>query len=968
MILKKIYSFSICLLLLLNTTYAQQNKPTRLSPLPLKSETVNTPVISLNGDWNFAIKGEKEKKKIVVPGEWEMQGFKVGDGETAVYSREISIPGNWKDKKVKIRFDGISSHAIVKLNDEVVTEHEGSFVPFEADMTRFIKSGQNILTVEVQALTISDRLACTSQYAAHTVGGILRKALIFVLPDLNIADVTITTFFDKRYQNATLQLNTSIANESEKNAVAVIRYRLKDAAGKIVVEKSLTTKDINPGGNDLLTLSIPVKKPVQWNTEQPYLYQLETALLIGGRVTESVSHQVGFRQIEIKGNRVLVNGSAIKLRGVNRHSVHPLTGRSISADLDRKDALLFRDANCNYIRTSHYPPSEEFLAAADELGLFVENESSLTWIEHDASPIWKLWNYKDEKFLPFMINANIEKMQAGKNHPSVIIWSLGNESRWSPLWAKVLAVVKQLDPSRPTSFHDQCWGGYNNAGSKADIANYHYPGINGAVATDTMSRPVLFGEYAHISDYNRRELVTDPGVRAAYGVPLVKMYDSMYAHNGCLGGAIWSGIDDVFHMPDGRINGYGPWGPIDGWRRPKPEYWGMKKAYSPVVLKNIDKPHINGQQLQLEIENRYDFISLKNVAISCKIDGADVKVSSDIAPHSKGYLTIPINKRTDEIYLTFKDPRGFIINEERINLKDKIEKSVTALYNPSLTENDAAYFVEHSGVVYTISKTTGIITSAKKGNKLVLSQGPVVCVVPMNSEDGGKPNVAGETYQNDIYPLKNYPLYTLFASEIKTQQTDTGLVFSIRTSYINDTKGNIQYLFLKTGIVKVNYEIDYKGKEEKPYQYGMLMELPASYSTLDWKRKGAFTVYSPVDIARSEGHAQLNFRWLPAVEEWGKQPAKDWKDDANQLGSNDFRSTKKEIFNVALTDEQGSGVEALSNGKQASRSWLQDQHIQFLIADYSNNGSEPFYGSPFTENRINIKNKQLKGSVSFRIK
>ena len=127
-----------------------------------------------------------------------------------------------------------------------------------------------------------------------------------------------------------------------------------------------------------------------------------------------------------------------------------------------------------------------------------------------------------------MVRANMDNVLAGRNHPSIIIWSLGNESKWSPLWEKVNKIVKEMDPSRPTSFHDQCWGGFNNAGSNADVANYHYPGINGPKATDTMSRPTLFGEYAHLSTYNRRELLTDPGVRSAYNEPLVQFYDSIY--------------------------------------------------------------------------------------------------------------------------------------------------------------------------------------------------------------------------------------------------------------------------------------------------------------------------------------------------------------------------------------------------------------------------------------------------------
>ena len=129
-----------------------------------------------------------------------------------------------------------------------------------------------------------------------------------------------------------------------------------------------------------------------------------------------------------------------------------------------------------------------------------------------------------------MLRADLENVLAGRQHPSVIIWSLGNESRWSPLWERVNAEVKKLDPSRPTSFHDQCWGDYNNAGSKADIANYHYPGLGGPRECEKgKSRPTMFGEYMHVQCYARRELETDPSVRSdAYSRTLKQMVDSVY--------------------------------------------------------------------------------------------------------------------------------------------------------------------------------------------------------------------------------------------------------------------------------------------------------------------------------------------------------------------------------------------------------------------------------------------------------
>jgi len=576
-----------------------------LSLKPYLVAHVQQPLISLNDEWNFQINTSKKLNKIKVPGEWEMQGFTVNEGETAIYTRELNIPDDWKNKIVKLRFDGVSSHALIKVNGKKVGEHEGSFVPFEVDITSALNNDKNILQVGVQAQTISDKLACTSQYAAHIVGGLLRNVVMFALPQTNISNIIVNTTFDKQFNNATLQINTTIAKASNTEFPTSFRYTLRDVNGKTVLHKTSKEQITN----------IAVKHPLQWNPEHPYLYELSTELLQKGKSIETIKQKIGFRQVDVRENILLVNGKPVKLHGVCRHSIYPLTGRSVNDSLDVKDAVLFRKGNCNYIRTSHYPPSEAFLNACDSLGLFVESESSLCWIEHPASPIWKLWNYLDEKFLPYMINANVEKMVAERNHPSIIIWSLGNESRWSPLWAKVNKVVKELDPSCPTTFHDQCWGDFNNAGSKADIAVYHYRGINGGAACDTMKRPVLFGEYAHVSCYSRRELATDPGVREDYGASLVQMYDSMYYHKACLGGAIWSGIDDIFHMPDGRIIGYGPWGVIDAWRRPKPEYYGMKKAYSPVVVTHIQYPSSNKEVLSLFVENRYDFTNLKDIII-----------------------------------------------------------------------------------------------------------------------------------------------------------------------------------------------------------------------------------------------------------------------------------------------------------------------------------------------------------------
>lgn len=937
----------------------------RLSPKVKTVQGVQSPVVSLNGTWEFYA-ATIPVSRIEVPGEWTMQGFYIPDEETAFYKRTINIPSDWQRKRIKIRFDAVSSYGLVKVNGKICGEHEGGMVPFEVDITDAVKPGENELIVEVRTGTISDRLGCISQYACHPIGGLIRKVTLFALPEVNIASMDVVTTLDPSYKHAELSITTGIAKEATIPGSFSVVYTLTDRTGKVVAKNSCLINE-----TEQIKSKLTVKNARLWNSEQPYLYTLTTSLLLEGQSLQTNEQVIGIRQVEVKGNLLYVNGRPVKLRGVNRHEVHPLRGRSMTPELCRKDAELFKSGNCNYIRTSHYPPSEEFLDACDEIGLFVESEAALNWIRHHASPIWKKWDYQDEQYLPYMMRANMDNVLAGRRHPSVIIWSIANESHWSPLWEKVKEMVNKFDPSRPNSFHDQCWGGFNNAGNTADIANYHYPGINGPAACDTMLRPVLFGEYAHLTCYNSRELVTDPGVRAAYGKYLVEMYDSMYYHPACLGGAIWSGIDDIFHLPDGKIVGYGPWGPVDAWRREKPEYTGMKKAYTPFRI--VDQKW-NANQLELTVENRYNFTDFNHLAIEAgSKEGRMIKIKSSIPARSKGKIIIPLKEAGEmDIYLKVTDSQGNICHEELFAANDiPADKETDCSLTVEDKNNLLKIHVKNGSGKQTVvfNKISGVITHAYSGDKTILKQGPVFCMVPMNSDDGGKPNVAGETYQNMMHPLRDYPHLTLFANDFKHYQDNTGnLIVEVDASYVNGDIGKLIYTFGKDGRIKVSYEITIAAKETHPRQYGLLLQLPKQMNKLSWKRKGEFSVYPEYDIARTEGTAKLNVKNLYEVEAWGEKPQGSWKEDANILGSVDFRSTKTQLLKGSLTDKYGYSIIVYGNGKQAWRSWLQDECINLLIADYSNTGSERFYGTPFTTGRIIVKEKDvLKGEIEFEL-
>jgi beta-galactosidase/beta-glucuronidase len=753
---------------------------------------------------------------------------------------------------------------LIKVNGKVVGEHEGGMVPFETDITDAVKPSENELIVEVRTGTVSDRLGCVSQYACHPVGGLLRKVTLFVLPEINIASMDVVTVLDKSYKHAELNITTGIMKETPLSGTLSIIYSLADRTGKAVAKNSYNIKD-----EKIVKGKLYVENARLWNPEQPYLYTLTTSLLLNGKPLQINEQTVGIRQIEKKSNILYVNGCPVKLRGVNRHETHPLRGRSLTPELCRKDAELFKSGNCNYIRTSHYPPSEEFLDACDEIGLFVESEAALTWIQHGASPIWRNWNSQDNQYLPYMIRANMDNILAGRRHPSIIIWSMANESQWSPLWEKVRTMVQELDSSRPNSFHDQCWNKYNNKGSVADIANYHYPNINGLSACGTMSRPVLFGEYAHLTCYNSRELVTDPGVRAAYGKYLVEMYDNMYYQPVCLGGAIWSGIDDIFHLPDGKIVGYGTWGSVDAWRREKPEYTGMKKAYTPF---RILEEKWDTNQLELTVENRYNFTDFDKISIEASNrNSKTVNIKSSIPARAKGKIIIPLKEiNRQDIYLKITDSQGYICHEELFAANNYLpEKNSDCNLVVEDKDNLLKIHAENpSGKqTFVFNKVSGLLTHAYSGNKTLLKQGPVFCMVPMNNDDGGKPNVAGETYQNMIFPLQNYPHLTLFAKEFHYHTDNNGnIIVEIEAVYVNGDTGKLVYTFEKTRYIKVNYEITIASKEIRPRQYGMLFLLPKQMENLSWNRKGEFSIYPEYDIARTNGSATLNANRLYEVE------------------------------------------------------------------------------------------------------
>jgi hypothetical protein len=600
------------------------------------------------------------------------------------------------------------------------------------------------------------------------------------------------------------------------------------------------------------------------------------------------------------------------------------------------------------------------------LGLFVECESPLCWVRHGANEVWAKWDYQDTNYFPFLMRANLENIAANRNHPGIIMWSLANESYWSPLFAEVLKRVKRVDPDRLTTFHDQCWGDYNNGGSHADVANYHYPDTNGPAECDRSNRPVLFGEYCHLQTYNQREHFTDPGVRDQWGPRFAEMYDLMYRHPGCLGGALWSGIDDAFHLPDGRVEGYGYWGVIDGWRRAKPETFHVRKAYTPVRVTTRDIA-ANESALRIAIENRYNFANLAEVGIQWSLGGETGRTIANIPPRTDGEIIIrPKTKTADgeSLRLKFTDPRGFICEEVELPVgrgQTPVVISKKLRTGPLALETDQAVFTITGTDFYCeIDRQSGRIRSVRVAGKTVIDGGPLLMVLPMENGPCEPQDLTRFGPLNTL--CKDWAAHSVNA----VSESDGGAIITVEGEYA-EAAGNYTLRIRPGGELDINY--DFVSKQIiSPRQAGMVFILPRDCDTLTWRRDAEWTVYPADHIGRPAGQARANPNDAEHIVHLAGAPDHSWSEDATALGTADFRSSKSRVYSASLRSAEGYGVALSSDGSQTARAFVNGGNICWLVAAINAGGGEGFFAPHHAADRHPLsKESKITDAIRFQL-
>ena len=609
---------------------------------------------SLNGEWHLkVVEGITDDlsvpitddtwRMIPVPGCWEAYGFCKPKYDspnplTGYYRTTFRVPDQWKDMHIVLRFDGVLYGYDLWINGKQAGSWRSGYNCALFDITDFLKNGIQELAMRVISQFPGSDFDYNDDWASN---GIFRDVTLMAVPKTHLSDLTIRT-----KNSGEVLVETKIAYANKHTAV---HHEILDVNGYVV-------------GSSF------VENPHLWTAETPYLYTLRTKLTQRGKTIQTFEHKFGFRELTIDGNILKLNGQPIKLRGVTCHATDPKTVKVISDELTLKDMRLMKEASVNYIRTSHYPREPRFYELADSLGFYIIDEVPFGYGDKNL--------YKEE-FYPVLQQRAQATVRRDKNHPSVLIWSLGNENPLTDICIRLGEYVKtELDTMRPICYPQV--GSYfrrfnYNFPQVADIYAPHYP-TTGQIGGfyQRADRPVIFTEYCHsigisFEDHDRQweTIERTPCIAGGsvwewvdQGMPFRSKRDDVRSK-------MFGYVERVFTSEDGGFEMYGNKG-TDGLlyadRTPLPNYYELQHNYAQAFVSKV-----NGQTLT--IKNCYDFLNLKDhVTFHWTLTNNRDTVkqgafSPDCAPHdSTAYsLQLPDQSGLALLHFDIENAQGYTI-------------------------------------------------------------------------------------------------------------------------------------------------------------------------------------------------------------------------------------------------------------------------------------------------------------------
>jgi beta-galactosidase len=657
----------------------------------------------------------------------------------------------------------------------------------------------------------------------------------------------------------------------------------------------------------------------------------------GTTTLERIERNIGFRNIEVRGRQLYVNSQRIKLAGACHHEMDPLTGRADTARHAETDVRLLKEANLNYIRTSHYPPNAELLEAADWLGMYVEVEAPFCWVGGALDTPTNLFA---------TLTPTSAMVDYHHSHPSVIVWSLANESHFNLQFLASARMVKELDPTRPTTFnHDMASSPLARA---TDIANIHYPAMPYDDVLKDDPRPLFLGEYFFPVCHEQTDVAIDPGLRELWGQGSAEP-DSAFARacsqdfdkpplkpgirpggwsyithsDRVIGGAIWASHDDAFYLSATNHAGYawhhGFWGLIDSWRRPKPEWWLARHIFSPVWLETRHVPITPGQRsVRVPVENRYAFTEFSDLKFTWSLNGHNGRLKPQLAPDAKGELEFSLPPGTaegDALTLRVKSASGTVINESLIQLGAEKLAALPkpASGSPRWSDDGRKIVIQGHGFGAVFDRAKGDFDTADPRHKCAVNSFPTLHVTRYDFGDLNGPNSP---------PYAAFPdAKTRRFERIEIKEDASGLRLTVHEHY-ESFAGFTSWTMDKDGWGVIACDYTYSGKPMDTREAGIRLVLAEGCDELKWRRWSEWGVFPQDTISRTQGTARAHRDRNWGEARWNQRPTWPWSLDETELGTADFRSVKYNFYQAGLASPDGSGFSAHANGDAHVRAAL----------------------------------------------
>lgn len=886
------------------SVFAINKEATRATSIPyadqqtaLKDKYVSSPYyLSLSGVWkfNFAPKPSdrptdfyKEDfdvtkwNDIRVPGNWELQGHGIpiytnveypfpcnppfiphNDNPVGSYKRTFSLPDGWAGRRVYLHFCAGTAAMYIWVNGQKVGYSEVTKSPAEFDITSYVRKGSNNLAVEVYRWSDGSYLEDQDFWR---ISGIDRDVYLYSTDQVRIADYFVKSDLDASYKNGKLSIDVSLKNFLSNNKKVKVEVALLGSNGSKVAEMQ---KGVSLAANtaQVVTLASDVRSPKLWSNETPNLYSiLITVKDEAGRVVEATSCKTGFRKVEIKNGFLLVNGKRIMVHGVNMHEHNQITGHYVDTATMIKDIMLMKKHNINAVRMSHYPQSTQWYQLCDEYGLYLVDEANIE--SHGLGAMWQapFDTTRHIAYRPEWAPAHLDRVQRlverDKNHPSVIIWSMGNECGNGPVFYDIYKWLKQRDTSRPVQFEQ---AGEN---SNTDIICPMYPEMKTMkeyASRKNPTRPFIMCEYAHAmgnSSGNFQEyfdiIATNPHMQGGF---IWDWVDQGFLTKDDDGRTFWAYGGDFGSQDYPNQENFCTNGVVFPDRTVHPGLMEIKKVYQDIKFKAEDLA-----AGKVRIINGYHYTNLSDYKFYwvVKRNGGAIasgEFEADQQPETEKVYTLKLPKievaSGEEYFLdifayTKKEtkliPVGHEVAREEFLLAPSryFEKSEPAKGSLKVDNGKSKVTVEANGCLIEVDKRWGLLRKYSYKGVNLLKEAPQI-----NFWRGPTDNDFGNEMTQDCNIWRAAGRNKSVSSLDVT--TSDSLVTVKVVYFLNDVSSSytLTYTIEANGKVKVDahWVAGREGLPEIP-RFGMMMILPRQFDNFTYYGKGPWENYSDRNTA-----------------------------------------------------------------------------------------------------------------------